>query len=252
VKRAALLLVLVPAVALPCTIHVPAANGFTPAHGSTGVPLNVELRFIPTGSARWALTETAGSPVAVTERRRGRIVALRPEALLAPETQYTLTVTDTNTTESIEVTFTTGNESDTEPPPVPGRPTLGSSPKPLPSPFEGRSTCGSGTGFNKLAWPPTTDSQTPVTGIVIEGAFVEAADDPVHQPEFVVPCSTRDCLLTWVPGESTPALVRARAVDWAGNMSELTEPESVRGCGCSAGDGVAVLLAVALLLRRPR
>ncbi len=255
VRALPLVLLLAPAVALPCSIVLRVATQLAPADGATNVPLNAELRFLPRGEVRWSLVDADGTTVEANERKRGSMVTLRPAALLKPGRQYMLTVSGVGELrEDIEtVTFTTGAETDIEPPAPPGRPSLGSVPKALPSPFSGSGSCSSPSGYDKALWPGPADTQTPASEVLIEAAFV--SDGVVEfQPQFAVSCARvaaeGGCLQTWVPNKSDPPMLRARAVDWAGNTSELSEPEPVRGCGCSAGEGTAALLAAALLLRR--
>ena len=204
----------------------------------------------------FALTDENGDAVPATLSFAHGVRVVRPDTLLHPNTGYTLTLTTTDG-DTASTSFTTGAAEDHSRPVLSGVPTVEHRADLL-------SSCGPSEVF-QLTWPTQADDVTPASQIVIEGMLAarqdirDTAADVASMDKLTVAsgyCTGRTNIVNM-----DVAFVRARAVDWAGNTSELTETVQLKpdagtdtgdrgGCGCNAGEGALVLAWLGLLLRR--
>ncbi len=228
----------------------------SPRHGSTGVPLNAQLRFVALKPVTFTLTDEGGVAVpAVLVHQKG-VSVIRPDNLLRPLTRYNLTLTATHG-DTAGTTFTTGSAEDHTPPSLGGVPMVEHGADPM-------SSCGPSEVF-VLTWPAQADDVTPPSQLVMEGVL--AASNTVGSAEPDVASMEKLFVQSGFCGGTSnivnmdTAFVRTRAVDWAGNASEFTptlllkgdagaEPAERGGCGCTTAEGALVLAALGLVLRK--
>lgn len=246
------LTVLAPATALPCTYLVPFIDALSPTDGSGQVPLNAELKFIVCRSegVSWTFVDPRGAEVPVVRSTRGPLIVLRPSALLQPRTRYTLTVTGLDGTATS--TFVTGDGVDETPPVLGGQPSV--------STFNnkhqlGPVPCGKDESF-WFTWPTLTDDSTPAGDLIIEARVGDTSTSLSAEPVIATQTGTLALGRPICGGYSTidksSVVLSARAVDWAGNVSEFTETHPVKNpCGCSSGGPGLAALAMLVLAFRP-
>ena len=248
----ALAVLLVPAMALPCSRILRLTEGLAPSPDSTDVPLNAEVKYISRQETTWTLVDGAGAAVPATAVKRGPLLtAIRPLQQLAPNRRYTLTVTSaSDSTETVTAAFTTGTRVDSEAPAPLERPKITS----VAGPIIRASSC-DGPGYLDILWTGASDDHTPARQLMIEAVLSTENGSAELEPDLTVLCTRvaddQGCRMFFFPTDkSEPQFMRGRAVDWAGNMTELTASEPLRGCGCSSGSGALALLALAVLRRR--
>ncbi len=240
--------VIAPTAAWACSyrqVHGPPL--VSPAN-ATNVPLNVEVRFESClGTDPWTFTvEDGGTLVPVTVGRRGKWTVLTPDAPLSPNTRYVLQVQVPDWT--VNAFFITGTERDDTSPLLSGSPTIVA--------LTERDPCGNQRDSATLTWPQLSDDGTPGEALQLE-AFIEDDTPAVHMQPAVVGAAPKleigklETLCRYGLELTNHTHVRVRAVDWAGNFSELSEPYSAKNdCGCSSGaPGAFTALALMLLFR---
>jgi hypothetical protein len=217
------------ALVLACKIASPPV-ATSPAYGATGVPLNAEIKIF-SGAGTWTLVDETGATVttAVTARS-SEITVLRPAQLLLPNTRYTFT-------DGVDVSspFTTGSHSDETAPSSPGRAGYDYVPA-TPNLFRG--SCGGNLERLEIFWRGISDAETPTGEVMVEALFEPAGG--------VLALCGLDGACRGAVSMSSASTIKARTIDWAGNVSDFTEPEPIQACGCSSGPSALVLLALAL------
>ncbi|MBL8953785.1 MAG: hypothetical protein JNK82_23620 [Myxococcaceae bacterium] len=250
--RAALLtLLLSPAAALACKIAPERKPSlFSPPNGSANVPLNVELKVVPgSGSVTDATLIANGSEshLVLAANQRGRTAVFRPDVRLEPMTQYVFRVVVESV--PVELSFTTGTGVDETPPVLSGEPSARAEGGPTPPapllPCNPSSAKNRNNDQTTFTWPTVSDDLTPDGEVWLEGFVGETVETLGAEPAAVGVAPT---LVVGDLETMNRAFVRARAVDWAGNVSELSELQSAKNdCGCSSG-APGALAGLALLL----
>lgn len=248
-------MLLAPVPAMACSIALRFLDSVAPSDGATNVPLNAEVKFVRCQLVPFTVTliDATGAPVVTTRSSRGLVDVLRPVALLMPDTRYTLTLTGSG--ETATATFTTGQTMDVTPPTLSGEPTV--------TAFNNKTSVNllpSSCSFGKseswtYTWPTLSDDVTPGADLMLEGMVAESemflgeVPDIAGQAGTLV-IGTNRCR-SFSTLEMATVVLRARAVDWAGNVSEPTEVLPVKNaCGCSSGAPALLLLGVLAIVRR--
>lgn len=231
--------------ALACSCRT--ITSFFPPSGST-VPTNAEFQVTQTVGPVPPLTLVVEGSGVVLEvdvvTRHAAWLSVRPRTKLTPGTMVRLSTTNSDGLEA-QATWVVGSAAD-ETPPLP-RALTGTA-----RTFIGRpgSSCGNSESVQLTIDPPTSDDPSAL--------FVFAGPDDVSVASAALPSGfTEDGLL----GDSTcffnfglqavPDLaLGVRAVDFAGNLSELSNVKQAKTAGCSAAPGVLGVVAVVLLRRR--
>lgn len=245
------LAVLAPAQVLACSYARPFLDALTPKDGAGQVPLNAEIKLIACESGvSWTFVDAAGVEVPVTRSTRGPLTILRPMAPLQPFTRYTVTVTGAD--ETAASTFVTGERLDEAAPVLAGQPSVmafNNKHEPFPS------SCGKGESF-WFTWPTLSDDSTPAGELILEARVGETSDTLSAEPVIATQTGTLALGRPVCGGYSTldksSVVLSARAVDWAGNVSEFTTHPVKNACGCSAGGPGLLVAALGLLARRVR
>ena len=243
--------VIAPAPALACILVRPFLDGLAPMDGAGQVPLNAEIKFLACDNSGvgWTFVDAAGVDVPVMRSSRGPLTVLRPTALLRPQTRYTVTITGTD--ETATSTFVTGERVDETAPVLTGQPTVmafNNKHEPFPS------SCGKGESF-WFTWPTLSDDSTPSAELIIEARVGDTSDSLSAEPIIATQTGTLALGRRICGGYSTidksSVVLSARAVDWAGNVSDFTETIPVKNaCGCSSGAPGLVALGLLMLVFR--
>lgn len=208
------------------------------------VPVNASLPVLSTDT-EFTLTTEGGSVVAAEAVAIPAGFAVVPTQPLAPNTGYVLTHSAGSTT------FRTGAGSDEL---TPTAPTLGVSGHSFGPLFAG-STCDLVGGECFLI-----ALSSPGDGVLVHvftGATTESIDSAV--PAMVLPISGSSsfflgdsvlCSPRFPVSKMSNLAIQARTVDLAGHVSELSNPLQLKGGGCSASGGSALVLAALLLARK--
>lgn len=208
------------------------------------IPVNASLPVLSTDT-EFTLTTEGGIAVAAEAVVVPGGFAVVPTQPLAPDAGYTLTHSGG------VVAFRTGAGADVQ---APAPPILGSFTHSV-GPLIARSTCElvGGEGF-------VVSLSSPVDGVVFQiftGANPESID--TSSPAMVLPVDPSAsfflgdsslCSARFPASKMANLAIQVRTVDLAGNVSELSNPLQLKGSGCSATGGSALVLAALLLARK--
>lgn len=201
-----------------------------PRDGSIKVPTNVVVRVFNWGGSFAATLSANGSVVATTQRRDpDSLLVLTPDAPLLLRTEYTVDVTASTPTLT---RFTTGDGADTTPPSTPSIDVVDTST----------------TNAWSLTVSGAEDEATPSDDVLLlvqPGGLLRRGDAVLR---WGWPCTTNFAK----PDGANDFDVTLQAMDWAGNVSEVSAPKTITSRGCSAAPGGALVMLLLTLINRRR
>lgn len=234
-----------------------------PAHGAVGVPLNTTIwvgvepweRERGTEIKARLLCPDGGSVALTLSNSTGGWMTTRPPIPLDPLSPYSVVVTGMIDHTVSGASFTTGGTVDVA---APATPTVsGATRHTSPS---GGGTCGRESVNFTVAG--LLDDHTPEDDqlLAVYAGPSEDAIDATGPVALVHPGDAAlresNCEMNFPISTTPDVAIRVQAVDWAGNVSELSAPRQLKACGCASVEGPlaasALLLLRALRRRRPR
>lgn len=250
---AAGLLSLAPRPSEACSLRLPGLM-LAPIDGASGVPINAEpllstnsMYGMPAALCTAPESgEGAGVPVAARIEALGSTyVRIIPEALLHPETAYS--ISSAADCSGRVGGFTTGTTEDTTPPDFPGVTSVVADA--YSPPLFARDGCATAAySFYRLEMPEPVDAEagTQVLRLVYEGPSMDTVD--LSRPALALDPWEERLSGNLSPDKRNKLAVVVTALDWAGNESAPQVPVMAQNtCGCQ-GSGAGGLAALGMLL----
>jgi hypothetical protein len=213
----------------------------------SGVPTNVEFQ-VTTNIAEvpslQLFADDQGVPLEVIAHHAGW-VTLRPTVPLQPRTRYDLSSLNSDASGfSFFATYTTADGPD-EVPPAPRA--IASTSRRF---IESASTCGNS---ESLTLKLSVEQERDVTALVVFTGDTTSALSAEPSTFSTTGVLTNSLCDSNYPLQGSPNLaVAVRVIDFAGNLSELSEAKQAKSGGCSAAPALLGVLGLSLLLRRRR